>query len=307
MTTVNAVPYEARTRTRFGAIAFAAAVLIVGSQLLALSGPQAPGQVTELTISLLLAHERATRNIIGAVVDMFGLFCVAAMLWWLYRAVMVRAPQSRALVRYVAAIGPIIAGILAVIYIVVVTGKANTFVTTGNQGYPQAKHLTSGGAFLLLPLIQMLGQLMLTIGCIWASLSAMRVGLFPKMVGYAGVVSGALFLFGSSVGALSLVIQGFFLAAAAVVIYGRWPQGDPPAWAAGKAVPWPQSPRQQAAAQAQADRRAQRAQRGQRRRVSDDDVLAAVDKQSNSTAAPAPTGAPSPSASATKRKRKRRG
>jgi hypothetical protein len=308
MTTVNPqVQYESSQRMRIGIVAFAAAVLIVGSQLLQLAGPQAPGQVSELTISLILAHHRATQNIISAILDALGLFCVAGLLYWLHRAAKARAPQLQPIVRYVAVIGPIVAGIMSVIYIIVVTSKANTFVSTGTQGYMEAKQLTTGSGFLVIPLVQMLGNLMLTVGCIWTSLSAMRVGLFPKIVGYAGVVSGALFLFGANVGALSIVIQGFFLGAVAVVLIGRWPQGDPPAWEAGVAVPWPQTARQVAAQKAQADRRAQRQQRGQRGKVSDSDVLAAVTKPEDAeTPAPAPTGTPSPSASATKRKRKRR-
>jgi hypothetical protein len=303
---------ESSERFRFGILAFAAAVLIVGSQLLELSGPQAPNQVSELTVSLILAHERETQNIIGAVLDALGLFCVAGVLYWVHRAAKSRAPQLQQIVRYISVVGPILAGVMAILYIIVVTSKANTFVSSGTQGYMEAKNLTTGSTFLLLPLVQMLGQLMLTIGCIWTSLSAMRVGLFPKIVGYAGVVAGALFLFGSSVGALSLVIQGFFLAAVAVVLVGRWPQGDPPAWEAGVAVPWPTSARQQAAQQAQADRRAQRAQRGKRGKVSDSDVLAAVNEpgtpQESQQAAPEPdaTSTPSPSASSAKRKRKRR-
>jgi hypothetical protein len=310
MTTVNPqLQYESRQRPRIAVLAFVAALFIVGSQLLQLSGPQAPGQVSELTISLILAHKRETQNIAGAVLDMLGLFTVAGLLYWLHRAAKARSPRLQPLVRYVAVIGPLLAGVMSVIYIFIVTSKANTFVGSGTQGYMEAKNLTSGSTFLLVPLLQMLGQLMLTVGCIWTSLSAMRVGLFPKIVGYAGVVAGALFLFGANVGALSLVVEGFFLAAVAVVLIGRWPQGDPPAWDAGEAVPWPQSPRQQASQKAQADRRAQRAQRGQRGKVSDSDVLASLDKVDGKADSKAPqptTPAPSPAASASKRKRKRR-
>jgi len=87
------------------------------------------------------------------------------------------------------------------------------------------------------------------------------------------------------IGAIVPIVQGFWLAAVAVVIYGRWPQGTPPAWEQGVAVPWPAAQRA-----APAQRREPRQRRGQ--------------------AAPAPVAVedspPSPSRSAAKRKRKRR-
>jgi hypothetical protein len=35
------------------------------------------------------------------------------------------------------------------------------------------------------------------------------------------------------------IIQSFWLAAIAVLIAGRWPNGVPPSWRSGKAEPWP--------------------------------------------------------------------
>jgi hypothetical protein len=98
----------------------------------------------------------------------------------------------------------------------------------------------------------------------------MRVGLVTRMVGYVGVLSGALFLF--PIGGLVPIVQGYWLAAIAVTLARRWPSGDPPAWASGTAVPWQPTQTQRA----RQDARGTRAQR--RGRVSDTDVLAAVEK-----------------------------
>ena len=76
-----------------------------------------------------------------------------------------------------------------------------------------------------------LGNLLLAVGVVLVALSVMRVGLFPRIVGYAGVISGALFIIGIPV--LTPVIQGFWLVATAVLLAGRWPSGDPPAWQSG--------------------------------------------------------------------------
>jgi hypothetical protein len=268
MTVAEQVNYESSVRFRYGVIAFCAALLIVGSQLIQLSGVHA--SVNELTLDLVAANQRATLDVIGATLDMLGLGAVGVLLYWLHRISSARRPELKALVRWVASIGAGLSAVMAIAYTIIVAQKAHQFVTTGNQGYPEANHLTSGGIVVLLPLLLELGTLMLAIGCIWTSLSAMRVGLVTRMVGYVGVLSGALFLF--PIGGLVPIVQGYWLAAIAVTLARRWPSGDPPAWAAGIAVPWEPTQTQRA----RQDARGTRAQR--RARVSDTDVLAAVEK-----------------------------
>jgi len=266
-------------------IAFAGALLIVISQLLNLSGVHAPAN--ELTLDLIAVHQRATLDLVGAILDLLGLAAVGTLIWWLHTVAQARRPELKPAVRWAAVIGAALSAVMALAYTIVLADKANTFVTTGNQSYPEANHLTTGGLVVALPLLLELGTLLLTIGVIWTSLSAMRVGLLPKVVGYAGVLAGAFFLF--PIGALVPVVQGFWLAAVAVILARRWPQGDPPAWEAGEAVPWPTPQR----AQAQ-----QRPARGQRRqRVSDKAVLEATQPQKQP---------PNPQAGRAKRKRKGR-
>jgi hypothetical protein len=286
MTTVTEqVQYESRVRFKFGVVAFCAAILLVGSQLLNLSGVHAP--VSELTLELISISQRATLDLVGTIVDLLGLIALAVVLYWLHVISAVRRPELKPVIRWLASGGAVISGVMAIAYQSVLAHKAHEFVTTGNQGYPEANHLTTTGLTIALPLLLELGTLLLAIGCIWTSLSAMRVGLLTRMVGYAGVVAGALFLF--PIGELVPVVQGFWLAAVAVTLTRRWPSGDPPAWNAGVAVPWPSAQRAQPQQQ-------QRPARGQRRRVSDKDVLDAV--QPNETP-------PNPTAGRAKRKRRR--
>ena len=288
------VEYESRVRLRYGAIAFAAALLLVGSQLLQLAGPHA--SVQELTLDLIVANKRSTLDLLGAVCDTLGLLCVGVLLNWLFEVTRARNPGMRQIVRWLATVGAGVAAVMALTYTIIVATKAHDFVTSGTQGYPQASALTSSSGLAVLQLLLQLGILLLTLGCIWTSLNAMRVGLLTRMVGYVGVVAGALFLF--PIGALVPVIQGYWLAAVAVTLAARWPSGDPPAWAAGVAVaPAP-------VGNAGQRQQATRGTRAQRRRVSTQEVLAAVEPQ-NENGAPR-TDAPSPSTSAGKRKRKRK-
>ena len=303
MTTVALAENESRLRFRYAVIAFAAAILLVVSQLLQLSGPQPP--VSEATVTLITDNTRATLDIIGAVLDMCGLLSLAALLFWLHRSAQARAPQLRSATRWTASIGATLAAVMAVSFTILLSVKAHQFVTTGNQSWPQADHLFASAIYLVPDLVLELGNLLLAIGVILVALSAMRVGLIPRVIGYTGVIAGALFIFGFPV--LTPIIQGYWLAATAVLLARRWPSGDPPAWDAGEAVPWAPSARQQAQAERARQRNARRgrpqgggaqgggSQRGGRQRVSDKDVLAATESHDTP---------PNPRAGRSKRKRK---
>ncbi len=287
MTTVaDQVQYESSVRFRWAIVAFGAAILLVASQLIQLSGAQPP--VSEATVTLITESQRATVDIVGAVLDMIGLLSVAALLFWLHRIAQVRQPTLRRATRLTAATGAVLAAIMAVVYTVLFTQKAHQFVTTGNQTYPEAQHLFNSAVWFIPQLVLELGNLLLAVGVVLVALSVMRVGLFTRLIGYAGVISGALFIIGVPV--LTPLVQGFWLAATAVLLASRWPSGDPPAWQSGEAVPW--TPMQRPP-----DQRGTRAQRGQRRqRTSDRDVLAAIEHNE------AP---PNPRAGRSKRKRRK--
>jgi hypothetical protein len=292
MSVAAQVEYESGIRIKYAALAFFAALMLVGSQLLQLSGPHA--SVDELTLDLIYANKREAIDIVGAVLDMFGLISVGVLLNWLFRVSRVRNPGMKAAPRWLVVSGAALSAVMAIAYTVVIASKAHTFVTTGTQGYPEANSLTDAGLVELLPLLLQLGTLLLTLGCIFTSLNMMRVGLVKKLVGYMGIVAGALFLF--PLGALVPLIQGYWLAALAVTLAARWPSGDPPAWQQGVAVPWPSSGRVPGPAEQRS-----RPSRAERRKISDRDVLAAVDPKNGNG-----SGAPSPSTSSGKRKRKRK-
>jgi hypothetical protein len=299
MSVAAQVEYESGVRLKYGGLALFAAVMLVASQLLQLSGPHA--SVDELTLDLIYASKRETIDIVGAVMDMAGLISVGVVLNWMFSISRVRNPGMKPATRWLVVSGAFLSGVMAILYTVVVASKAHTFVTTGTQGYPQANSLTDTGFVELLPLLLQLGTLLLTLGCIWTSLNMMRVGLVTKMVGYVGIVAGALFLF--PIGALVPVIQGYWFAALAVTLAARWPSGDPPAWQQGVAIAWPSSTRP---APGPAEQRS-RPSRAQRRKISDRDVLAAVEPTNgNVNGNGNGNGGPSPSTSSGKRKRKRK-
>lgn len=285
MTTVNTVSYESRLRPRVAMIAAVGGVLLFASMILQTAGPQA--KVDEITVQLLVTNRRAGLEVLSAVVSALGLLALGATLAFLFTAVRARKPQISQAIRIAVLVGVVLAAAGGIGYGIVIATKAHQFATQGLQTYPEANNLLHGGAVAALQYGGLIGSLLLAVGFVLIALNAMRVGLLTKFLGYVGLASAAasLLLIGS---APALLIEVFWLLATAYLLSGRWPNGDPPAWKTGEAVPWPSS----------AELREQRlAARGQGRQPP-------KRQQPRREPVPATTGASRPTG--TKRKRKRR-
>ena len=69
-------------------------------------------------------------------------------------------------------------------------------------------------------------------------MNALRVGLIPRWMSVLGIFAGVLILV--PIGGASLeVVPAFWMVMMGILYAGRWPNGEPPAWAAGEARPWP--------------------------------------------------------------------
>lgn len=229
--------YESRTKMRHAVIAAAAGILLVGAAALQLSGPQS--KINELTLGLITAHKRFPLDVIGAVINGFGLLAVAWTLVFLSGITRARNPDLKPWVKPIAIIGGALAAATAIAYSILIAVKANDFVTHGAQTYEQANHLTSATGFVVVPLIGQIGALLLAVGFVLTALNAMRVGLLTRFMGYLGIFVGVLVLF--PIGSPVPVVQGFWLLALAYLLSGRWPAGLPPAWSSGRAERWPSS------------------------------------------------------------------
>jgi hypothetical protein len=288
MTVDEQLLYESRVRTRQAIVAALAGILLVGAAAVQLSGPQS--KINELTIGLITIHKRYPIDLIGSVINAFGLIGVAWTLSFLVDIARARNPDLRSFIRWVAIVGGAAAAITGIAYAVLVAAKADQFVTQGNQTYQEANHLTSTAGFFVVPLIGQAAALLLAVAFVLTALNAMRVGLLTRFMGYLGIFTGVLVMF--PIGSPVPVVQGFWLLSLAYLISGRWPTGVPPAWRSGKAEKWPSS-------QEMREQRASRPVRGGAGRA----------KPTPKPAPAEPVGAPGAArtrASTPKRKRKRR-
>ena len=177
--------------------------------------------------------------IAGSVLTAVAVAALTLVLLFLVDATRFRRPTWPA-GRPLVLIGGIGVASLNVIHEVILVVEAHKF-TTGSDFTNKAVDkalLTTGSGGILLGLLGLVAALALAVGMIGVMLGSMRAGLLPRWMSVLGILSGLLFLpfFGTTT--LQL-IPTFWLVATGILLMERYPNGDPPAWAAGEARPWP--------------------------------------------------------------------
>jgi hypothetical protein len=278
--------YEARVRDRQSKVALAAGILLVLAFALQALGPHT--KVSEFTIELLNDSHRSALNILGAVLNGAGYLALAWTVSFLQGCAHARNPErARRWVATTAWIGAGLVAVASLILSIVVALKEHQFATSGAQTYAQANALMSTPLLTVLQVAALLGNFVLALPLVLMSLNALQTGLLTKFLGYLGVFAGFLIAFPIF---QIPIVQGYWLAAVAYLLSGRWPSGVPPAWSTGRAQPWPSS----------AETRARRAA----------GAGAKPGPRPAPVPEPQPAGGPVPGrtrASTPKRKRKRRG
>jgi len=248
MATVDTLQAEARERPRMTVVAVVAAVFTLLGALIGRIGVTPPNNVPA---ALLDFHEHPTAQYVSGACSVIGLLAVAVLLDFLYRATRARNPGLPVWLRPLPLIGGIGVAAMTILSEVALTINAKHFATQGSQTYEEARKAIDAS---VPPMVGLLLQLVFTVAIVMIAVNAMRVGLLTRFLGYLGAISGALFL-------LPLVpipiVQVYWLGALALLFAGRLPNGTPPAWQSGEAIPWPS-----AAEQRDARVRAAEARRG---------------------------------------------
>jgi hypothetical protein len=186
------------------------------------------------TPQLEYIHHKAGSLILGGVILAIGYFALIPTLGYLYRATKARRPDFPRAVLVLALIGPALLGVAAVVFQIALTSKAGDFAASTDHTRHAVDQVTKAGVLRGVQILQLPGTLCLAFALVLLSLNAMRVGLLTRFMGVLGMICGA---------ALVLLPQNpivvFWLLALSVLFARRWPQGMPPAWETGTAVPWP--------------------------------------------------------------------
>jgi Domain of unknown function (DUF4386) len=205
------------------------------------------------TSQLEYIHDKAGRLILGGIILAIGYFALLPVLGYLYRAAKARRPTMPRATLVLALIGPALLGVAAIVFQITLTTKAGDFATGADHTRSAVEEVTKAGLLRGVQVLNLPGTLCFAFALVLLSLNAMRAGLLTRFMGVLGIICGA---------ALILLPQNpivvFWLLALGLLFARRWPQGMPPAWETGVAVPWPSSAEvaeRRAAARGEAPRR----------------------------------------------------
>jgi len=98
--------------------------------------------------------------------------------------------------------------------------------------------LTKSAPNLIVAYLSLIAGLALAVGMITVMVNVQRVGLLPRWMGFLGMFTALLIVLPLG-GAQLQVVPAFWLVMMGIMNAQRWPGGDPPAWTAGEARPWP--------------------------------------------------------------------
>lgn len=195
--------------------------------------------VSPRTAEVEYVSRHAFALIAGSALSTIALVALTAVLLLLVRATRFRRPESWAPTATLVLIGGIGFAIVGIGHQIASAILTHQFAVGSDHSSAAVEHaLTTGTVNVVSEYISLLTGLSLAAGMIVTALGAMRVGLVARWMGVVGVIA-ALLIFLPIGGVELSVIPAFWLAAMGILLMRRWPAGDPPAWEAGEARPWP--------------------------------------------------------------------
>jgi hypothetical protein len=267
------VAEESSRRSRLGVPAFAGGVLyLLGAITLSATlknvptvgllqgmAPAIAGQVnprvSPRAAEIRFFDHHAFGLIAGALIGAAAIGVLVVLLLFLFDAARFRRPQTAPVARPLIIAGGIALPTLTVLGEVVQAIAAHNFLSGHDFTTHAVEHaLTKNTAYEILGYVTPLAAIALVAGMVTLMVSTVRVGLQPRWMGIVGGVGAVVLLIPSQ--ELSLVTS-FWMVGTGLLLMGRFPGGDPPAWAAGVARPWPSQ------LEARAERDARRAAKRQ--------------------------------------------
>ena len=218
--------------------AFAAVALYVVSVIVEeSSGLKTGGPESE---QLLSFDDNSGTLLLATCIRSLGFLLMALPLFHLFRAARLRSERVRPEMVGFAFFGPVLLALQGVLSWFATRAVANEFVDQmGGSAGPAAlaERLVDDNSFhevasyLAIPAV-----FALAVGMLYISLQAMRTGLLTRFAGSLGMALGVAMIL---ILPIALLLTMFWLILLGLTFIGKVPGGRPPAWDAGKAIPWP--------------------------------------------------------------------
>lgn len=253
----DARAWEARNAPRAGVVAIVSAVLLLlGVAVLpsltsktprvlvtdglrdALGQPLPGGPTAQglLTPQLQYLDDHVAGVVIQGLVAALGTALIAVVLGTLFRATAARRKELPEFAIYIALVGPILAAVGQIVFQTSLVIDGHSYVTGSTFTTVAAHDVRAGSVESAGGIFASIGQLVTALAIVLIALNAMRAGLLTRFMGILGMLVAALTIIAGPSG---LIVEAFWIGAVGVLLLGRWPSGQPPAWAAGEAIPWP--------------------------------------------------------------------
>ncbi|MCW3032169.1 MAG: hypothetical protein JWM60_514 [Solirubrobacterales bacterium] len=256
--------WELNRRTRLAVPAFAGGFLYLLSAIIITStlnglptvgplqglGPAISGEanpaVSPRTDEVKFISHHAFPLIAGSILAAIAIGALTLILLLLFNAAAFRRPTIWRPARLLVLGGGIAVALASIAHEIVYAIETHNF-SVGHDFTRNAvdNALTKGTPNQVVAYLSLLAGLSLVVGMIVVLLNSMRSGLLPRWMAILGMFSGLLILL-PNVGATLQLIPAFWLVMMGILLAGRWMNGDPPAWEAGEARPWPTRAQMQA-------------------------------------------------------------
>jgi hypothetical protein len=179
--------------------------------------------------------DKAGSFIASSAAEGIGYFALAYALTFLAAATRARRAQFPRPALYLPAIGGVLMGMVSIGGAVGRIGDVRSFLD-GERTVEAAQDIGLGGLSLVAQVAFLPAALALAAAYVLVALNAMRAGLLTRFMGILGVIVGGLTVV--QLGPFP-VVQTVWLAGLALLLLGRRPGGDLPAWRTGREEPWP--------------------------------------------------------------------
>ncbi len=210
----------------------------------ALAGKANPAESPRTGEVKFVSHH-ALALIAGSALAAVAVVILMLILLLLADATIFRRPETWSLARPLVLYGGIAVAAVSLGHQIVSAIETHNFAVSANHSNSAAEHaLTTGAANSIVDYVDLLAGLALAAGMIAVMINSLRVGLIPRWMAILGMFTGLL-IFLPIGGAELQIVPAFWIVMMGILYAGRWPRpagadtGDPPAWAAGEARPWP--------------------------------------------------------------------
>lgn len=227
---------EASSRRAAIAAAIGGALLpLVGSIALLAGATHAPSS-RAFAAELRFVHRNSNLILASTVLQSLGIACATFALLYLLRATRFRHAKTPRITTHALLAGGVVSAVASVVAQILLAHKASVFVAGADQSKQHAKDIVHAAPLQAAENLAVIGQLSFVLGFLLTSINALRAGLLTRFMGIVGMIAAALLVLPL---APLPVLQAFWLGGLALLYAGRWPNGTPPAWASGRAEPWP--------------------------------------------------------------------